>query len=161
MINVIDEIDRLFANQGQRLYYGEAVSEQEHALQAAYRAEQAGEPAALVISALLHDIGHLLHGLGEDIAERGIDGRHEYAGASWLAQHFAPEVSEPVRLHVAAKRYLCAVDPAYHAALSPASQLSLQRKAALPLRETSRRSRTSPITARPSKRGATTTAPKW
>ena len=70
-------------------------------------------------------MGHLLDGQDEDLATRGIDGHHEEAGSAWLARHFGPEVIEPIRLHVAAKRYLCAVDPAYLAGLSPASRLSL------------------------------------
>ena len=79
----------------------------------------------LYVAALLHDIGHLLHQLPEDIADRGIDGQHEKIGEAWLARHFGPEVTEPVRLHVAAKRYLCAADAAYRAQLSPASRQSL------------------------------------
>ena len=49
-------------------------------------------------------------------------------GAAWLARWFGPAVTEPVRLHVAAKRYLCAAEPGYFALLSPASvyTLSLQ-----------------------------------
>jgi predicted HD phosphohydrolase len=77
------------------------------------------------VAALLHDVGHLLDGQDEDLAERGLDGRHEEAGCAWLAHHFGPEVTEPVRLHVAAKRYLCSMDPSYLEGLSPASRLSL------------------------------------
>ena len=77
------------------------------------------------MAALLHDVGHLLDGQDEDLADRGVDGRHEEAGCAWLARHFGPEVTEPIRLHVAAKRYLCAVAPSYLAGLSPASRLSL------------------------------------
>ena len=79
------------------------------------------------MAALLHDVGHLLHGLPETIADKGIDGRHEAGGSDWqLHSHFGPAVVDPVRLHVAAKRYLCAVDPEYLAILSPASQQSLR-----------------------------------
>ncbi len=77
------------------------------------------------MAALLHDVGHLLDGQDEDLANRGVDGRHEEAGGAWLARHFGLEVIEPIRLHVAAKRYLCAVDPAYLDGLSTASRLSL------------------------------------
>jgi gamma-butyrobetaine dioxygenase len=84
-----------------------------------------GAGIQLIAAALLHDVGHLLHGLPEDVATQGIDGRHEEGGAAWLAQYFTPAVAGIVRLHVAAKRYLCAVDPAYAAGLSPASQQSL------------------------------------
>jgi phosphonate degradation associated HDIG domain protein len=122
----VDEIIRIFETQGHAAYYGEPVSQKEHALQAAFHAEQAGARDSLVAAALLHDIGHLIHALPEDIAEQGVDARHEAAGQAWLARYFGPEVTEPVRLHVNAKRYLCAVDPAYRGGLSPASVLSLE-----------------------------------
>ena len=80
----------------------------------------------LVVAALLHDIGHLLHGLPEHIADKGIDGRHEAVGEAWLAPQAGPAVTEPLRLHVAAKRYLCAVDSDYMALLSPTSIKSLR-----------------------------------
>lgn len=107
------------------LYFGEAVTQLEHALQTAALAERSGAPEALVVAALLHDIGHLLHGLDEQAADQGIDARHEEVGQDWLASRFSPAVSEPVRLHVAAKRYLCATDPAYVSGLSEASRQSL------------------------------------
>jgi phosphonate degradation associated HDIG domain protein len=124
-MNIVEEILDLFARRGASAYHGEAVSQAEHALQAADLAEQEGAPDRLVVAALLHDVGHLLEGQDEDLAERGIDGRHEEAGGAWLARHFGPEVTAPIRLHVAAKRYLCAVDPDYLEGLSPASRLSL------------------------------------
>jgi phosphonate degradation associated HDIG domain protein len=107
------------------LYFGENVTETEHALQCAHLAEQSGASPELIAAALLHDIGHLLHGLPEDVAERGIDGRHEDCGSQWLEKHFRPAVVDPVRLHVAAKRYLCTVEPRYRAGLSEASERSL------------------------------------
>jgi [1-hydroxy-2-(trimethylamino)ethyl]phosphonate dioxygenase len=122
----VDEIESLFARHGSAAYFGEAVTELDHALQSAHLAEKANATPELVVAALLHDVGHLLHGLPETIANDGIDGHHEAVGATWLAKRFGPAVSEPVRLHVAAKRYLCAIDPAYLAGLSPASTLSLQ-----------------------------------
>ena len=121
-----DEIARLFEARGDSAYFGEPVSQAEHALQSAHLADQDGAGDELVVAALLHDIGHLIHGLDEDIADLGFDGRHEDAGASWLAKSFGPAVVEPIRLHVAAKRYLCAVEPSYLEALSPASRQSLQ-----------------------------------
>ncbi len=87
---------------------------------------RSGQAPELIAAALLHDVGHLLHGLPEDAAAHGIDGRHEQAGAAWLRRYFRPAVVDPVRLHVAAKRYLCAVEPDYHAGLSEASQGSLR-----------------------------------
>jgi phosphonate degradation associated HDIG domain protein len=125
-MNAIDCLFTLFREQGNGAYFGEAVTETEHALQCAHLAEQSGASAELIAAALLHDVGHLLHGLPEDLAERGIDGRHEDEGAAWLGRSFGPAVVDPVRLHVAAKRYLCAVDPDYYAGLSEASRLSLR-----------------------------------
>jgi phosphonate degradation associated HDIG domain protein len=124
-MRIVDEIVAMFVSRGDEAYFGEPVSQTEHALQAAYQAEQEGAPDALIVAALLHDIGHLVHGQGEDVADRGIDAGHERVGEAWLARYFGPEVVEPVRLHVAAKRYLCAVDPEYRAQLSPASVQSL------------------------------------
>ena len=124
--DIVDRILALFRESGNGAYFGEAVSETEHALQCAHRAERAGSSPEVVAAALLHDVGHLLHDLGEDFADRGIDDRHEDGGAKWLAEHFGPAVVDPVRLHVAAKRYLCAVDSTYQLGLSRSSQLSLQ-----------------------------------
>lgn len=124
--NAVDTILTMFAFAGKAAYFGEAVSQTEHALQSAHLAASAGADAELVVAALLHDIGHLLSGLPEDVAQHGIDDTHEEAGARWLEQHFGSAVSAPVRLHVAAKRYLCAMDVTYIAGLSPASQLSLR-----------------------------------
>lgn len=123
---IVDEILRLFRERGDSAYVGEPVSQTEHALQAATFAEREGAGAALIAAALLHDIGHLVHDLGEDCADHGIDSRHEELGARWLADRFGPEVVEPIRLHVPAKRYMCATDPNYYAGLSPASRQSLE-----------------------------------
>ena len=87
------------------------------------RARGAGN--ALVVAALLHDIGHLVTKEAEDAADHGIDTRHEVLGQAWLARYFGPEVTEAIRLHVPAKRYLCATDAAYLGQLSPASVQSL------------------------------------
>jgi gamma-butyrobetaine dioxygenase len=125
-MNVIDRILTLFREKGNGAYFGECVTETEHALQCAHLAEQSGAAPELIAAALLHDVGHLLHGLPEDVAERGVDGRHEEGGAAWLAGHFVPAVVDPVRLHVAAKRYLCVVEPDYLTGLSEASRQSLR-----------------------------------
>src|SRR5215472_2716462 len=113
VMDVIEEICQIFAQRGGEAYFGEPVTQKEHALQSARQAEQEGATPPLVVAALLHDIGHLVHGLGEDIADRGVDARHEDLGAGWLARRFGPEIAEPAKLHVAAKRYLCAVDAQY------------------------------------------------
>ena len=124
--DVVDFIIDLFARKGQSNYSGEAVSQTEHALQAAWAAEKQNAPPELIAAALLHDIGHLLHDLGENCAGDGIDDLHEEQGADWLDEYFGPAVTQPVRLHVAAKRYRCVVDPKYFRALSPASVQSLR-----------------------------------
>ena len=119
-------IFEIFAAKGGEAYFGEPVSQLEHALQTAYHAERANASPSLVVAALLHDIGHLLHELPEHVADLGIDARHEDVGHAWLAQYFGPEITAPVRMHVDAKRYLCATDAAYLRRLSPASVQSLQ-----------------------------------
>jgi phosphonate degradation associated HDIG domain protein len=111
---------------GRAAYHGEAVSQVEHALQSAHLAEAEGATDALVVAALLHDVGHLISGHDEDAADQCIDDRHEVAGAAWLSCRFGSGVVEPIRLHVAAKRYLCVVEPDYFLGLSPASRRSLE-----------------------------------
>jgi len=125
--STLAEITRLYEQHGAGMYAGEPVTQLEHALQAAHFAEQAGEPLSLVAAALLHDLGHLTHSFDEDCAKQGIDDEHEAAGAEWLREAgFGPEVTEPICLHVPAKRYLCAVDSAYFEQLSDASRRSLK-----------------------------------
>jgi [1-hydroxy-2-(trimethylamino)ethyl]phosphonate dioxygenase len=127
-MSAIDEIFAALRERGSGAYLGEPVSITEHMVQSAYAAEQDGAAPTLVAAALLHDYGHLVHDLPEDAADHGIDTRHEEVAVAFLSEHFPPEVVEPIRMHVAAKRYLCAVEPSYRAELSPASihSLSLQ-----------------------------------
>lgn len=106
-------------------HYDEAVSQRQHAVQTAALARDAGAPDALVVAALLHDLGHLLGGEAES-GPRDCDMHHEVVAARFLARWYGPEVIEPIRHHVAAKRYLCATEPGYHATLSPASVRSLE-----------------------------------
>ena len=110
---------------GSDLYGGEPVTQLQHALQCAQLAEDEGASPALITAALLHDVGHLLEDDFEDAPEHDEDRRHEEVGDAFLSKWFGADVSEPARLHVAAKRYLCAVEPGYFDALSPASQHSL------------------------------------
>jgi len=124
--SVAAEILALYGARGARAYFGERVSMTEHGLQAAHFAQAEGAPGALVAAALLHDIGHLIASVPDAIEEWKSDAHHEESGARWLAQRFPAEVSEPVRLHVAAKRYLCATDARYFARLSSASVHTLR-----------------------------------
>ncbi len=122
-----NEVAALFAARGSAWYGGESVSQLQHALQAAWLAEQQAASSELIVAALLHDIGHLLFGGPDDSAAAGVDDRHETVAMKWLEQRQLPAaVVQPVRLHVAAKRYLCAVDEDYLNQLSPASRHSLQ-----------------------------------
>jgi len=120
-----DILTDLLARRGGALYGGEAVTQLQHALQCAQLAEDDGAPPALIAAALLHDIGHLLEHDFEDASKHDADRRHEESGDAFLARWFGPDVTEPVRLHVAAKRYLSAVEPGYFDSLSPASRHSL------------------------------------
>lgn len=123
-MTAIERIFRLFEQYGS-LHYGEDATQLQHALQTAELARREGHSDALIAAALLHDIGQLLDDAGSAAERLGIDARHEISGATFLKQFFPPAVYEPVRLHVAAKRYLCAVEPSYATGLSNASALSL------------------------------------
>lgn len=120
----LSEIQRLFDTRG-TLVYGEAVNQIEHALQCGTLAAQESAPVPLVLAAWLHDIGHMQHRDAAAAASQGRDDVHEVLGAKFLERWFGPQVSEPVRLHVPAKRYLCATEPGYWEQLSQISQRSL------------------------------------
>lgn len=124
--SVIEFILDLFVRQGANEYMGEAVTMSQHMEQTAACAVADHAPDSLVIAALLHDIGHFIGEHPIDALENGIDNDHENVGADYLRAHFPDSISEPVRLHVAAKRYLCATDPQYLARLSDASVNSLR-----------------------------------
>ena len=124
-MTLIDRIEALFAEHGATAYDGarkESVSALEHALQCAQLAEWAGADAPLVAAALLHDLGSFI---AADTESDDIDDAHETRALPLLCESFAASVTEPARLHVQAKRYLVAVDPAYAATLSSASVHSL------------------------------------
>ena len=125
-MNISDLIFQLFERRGAEAYFGEAVSMLDHSLQTAHFARCMHASDSLVVAALLHDIGHLIEDVPSDIADWHVDARHEQKGAAWLAQHFGPEICDPVRLHVPAKRYVCATDPRYLSQLSSASVVTLK-----------------------------------
>ncbi len=123
----VDQLIDRYASPAAGARYDESVTELEHALQAGTLAEQEGAEPELVAAALLHDIGHLIVGDLRPIDEElESDAHHEGVGASWLRPRFGPAVADPVALHVASKRYLCAADPAYFDSLSASSVRSLQ-----------------------------------
>ncbi|MGK7952851.1 MAG: phosphonate degradation HD-domain oxygenase [Xenococcaceae cyanobacterium] len=122
----LDDIIKILASKGNEQYGMEAVSQLQHALQCAILAEKANATPELIIASLLHDFGHLVHNLGEDAAEKGIDDRHEYRALGYLNQIFSPAVTEPIRMHVDAKKYLCVINNNYWDSLSPASKTSLE-----------------------------------
>ena len=117
----LEEIVDLFERHGHVVYEGrraEPVTALEHALQCAQLAEWASAPDSLVIAALLHDVGHFFEPAS---GREGIDDLHELRALGLLSRTLGPDVAEPVRLHVQAKRYLVAVDGQYAGELSPAS----------------------------------------
>lgn len=123
---VLAALDDAFVSSEGMAYLGEDVTMIQHQLQAGALAAHGGAEDALVVASLLHDVGHIVGQLvGEPDAASALaaatDAHHDASGATWLAQWFGPEVTEPVRLHVAAKRYLVATEPEYAAQLSPAS----------------------------------------
>ncbi len=114
------------AEAGSRQYGDEAVSQLEHALQCAALANVEDGRPEMVAAALFHDVGHLVHKTDRSIVKRGTDDRHELMGGRLLEGWFGPTVFMPVRLHVAAKRYLCTAEAGYWDILSAASKRSLE-----------------------------------
>jgi phosphonate degradation associated HDIG domain protein len=115
----------LFKKNGSSMYGGEAVTQLEHALQCAALAKLNNSSDELITASLLHDVGHLLHDLPDDASDNGIDDYHEELAARYLEKNFTKAVVEPVKLHVQAKRYLCAVENGYLETLSEPSKISL------------------------------------
>lgn len=128
---VREEIRHIYLGNAQRPYGLYDINQLQHALQSAALAEEQGFSSAFVVACLLHDVGHMIHHLGEAPAESGIDDFHEVLGARWVAQRFPLSVSEPIHLHVTAKRYLCSAEPGYLESLSKDSVKSLELQGGL------------------------------
>ena len=124
MTAIVREIFDLFARFGAGTY-GEDLSLERHMLQSAAMAKSMGAPDAVVVAALLHDIGYFLYADSEGALGAGRDFAHEALGAAWLSRAFDEAMTAPIALHVEAKRYLCAVEPGYYDQLSDASRRSL------------------------------------
>lgn len=124
---IMERIIGVFEERGATRYESgaaDSVSQLEHALQCAALAEAAGADAHLITAALLHDLGHLMYSDAQEFEAR--NDAHEQRAASFLRGVFADGVLDPIRLHVAAKRYLCATEGNYYGGLSHASKLSLE-----------------------------------
>lgn len=115
-------LHQIFNDRGDEMYGRELVTQRQHALQSATLAANETNDPTLIIAALLHDIGHILseHDFPSDLSEN-LDDSHEKRAYPWLLENFGSRVADQVRLHVAAKRYLCTVDPTYAQKLSPTS----------------------------------------
>jgi phosphonate degradation associated HDIG domain protein len=124
--NIVDFLADIFERCGGEEYLGEPVTMAEHMLQGAMFAEQAGQDEVITVAALLHDIGHFTGEFGTFSMEDTEDRHHEEAGAAILQRFFPSVVTDCVRYHVAAKRYLCATRPDYFKRLSKASVHSLE-----------------------------------
>lgn len=125
MTDILALIADILERRGAESYLGEEVTMAEHMFQTAALAEAEGAGDELVAAALLHDIGHYTSEFGTYSPDDTVDRHHDAAGAKVLEGFFPPLVTEAVRLHVAAKRYLCATDPGYYDKLSGPSRHSL------------------------------------
>lgn len=121
----LSDLTEIYTSRATGLYGLTLINQQAHAVQSAHHARAQGLSPSVVVAALLHDIGHMVHQLGEHPAAQGIDDEHEVIGADWLERYFGEDVTEPIRLHVAAKRYLCTVEEDYFSKLSKDSIESL------------------------------------
>jgi phosphonate degradation associated HDIG domain protein len=125
-MTIVDELIALYASYGGEMYGGESLTQLAHGLQSAALAEAEGASEALIAAALLHDVGHLVDKHAPGAARKGIDRQHEDIGSGYLTRWFRPEVTEPIRRHVAAKRCLVTTEKGYFETLSEASVISLK-----------------------------------
>jgi phosphonate degradation associated HDIG domain protein len=122
----VDQIAIIFEDRGNCIYGQEAVTQLEHALQCAELAEASGASQELVTACLLHDLGHMLSDSSDEFGEPSSDELHQYIALPFINKLFSDAVLQPIRLHVDAKRCLCATDPGYWDELSPTSKHSLE-----------------------------------
>ena len=123
-MRIVDEIINKYQNNNS-LYIGEKVTMTEHMIQTAMLAEENHSSQSLICACLLHDYGHFIIEDPDHLVSKSINGKHEDIGFNFLNNYFKPEVVEPIRLHVQAKRYLCR-KKSYWGALSEASKVSLK-----------------------------------
>ncbi|MCV6610991.1 MAG: HD domain-containing protein [Amphritea sp.] len=126
MAEILKQIEEIYSSMGHN-QYGEGITQTEHGVQCARLAQEEGERSDMVVAALLHDIGHLV----EEISSEHGNFKHDKVGAEYLAPYFPPGVTEPIRLHAQAKRYLCTVESGYIDSLSEASKYSLEHQGGL------------------------------
>jgi predicted HD phosphohydrolase len=153
------ELLDIFVGRATKRYGLSAINQLQHALQAAAHAEADDAPAATVLASLLHDVGHMIHQLGEDPAARGVDDVHEELGAKWLAERFGPrQRAGPPACR--GQALLCTVESDYFGKLSPDSVRSLKLQGGLMSADELEAFRANPITPRPSACAATTRPPR-
>ncbi len=131
-MDIIETLREIYATKGYETFEGDRrVTQTSHALQSAMIAEAEGATPALVTAALLHDIGRIINPRDRELTDSGKDAKHEEVGRRYLEPWFGPEVTMPIKWHVAAKRYLVATDPAYSGKISPGSTRSLKGQGGL------------------------------
>ena len=121
---IIDKIIKKYQT-NKNFYLGEKVTIAEHMIQTAMLAEKNNSPQSLICACLLHDIGHFIIQDPDQLVSTSVDGKHEDIAFNFLKNYFKPEVTEPIKLHVSAKRYLCR-EKSYYNLLSKASKVSLE-----------------------------------
>ncbi len=125
-MSIVDELVELYATKGFETFEGDRITTQtSHGLQTAMIAEREGASAAMIVAALLHDIGRIVNPKDREITDSGGDAKHEEVARKFLEPWFEPKVTMPIKWHVAAKRYLVATDPAYGKKVSPGSTRSM------------------------------------
>lgn len=125
-MSIVDELTEIYGTRGFEVFEGDCVTSQTaHGLQSAMIAEQEGASAEMIVAALLHDIGRIINPKDREMTDAGGDAKHEEVARHYLEKHFGPEVTMPIKWHVAAKKYLVATDPTYKKKISPGSTRSL------------------------------------